>query len=80
MFFFSKWKFRNHDFSVLIVSCAFKKSVFQFLGRHVTTWFAKVLGKKYRLIPAGAEDGQNRQKPLETTIFQFQSSPVSLKK
>ena len=61
----------NNDFSVLTVSCEFEKIVFHFLARHVTTWFAEVLGKKYRLIPAGAEDGQTRQKPLETTISQF---------
>ena len=34
----------------------------------VIIWFTAVLGKKYRLIPAGAEDGKNRQKRLETTI------------
>ena len=34
----------------------------------VIIWFAEVLGKKYRLIPAGAVVGQNRQKPLERTI------------
>ena len=42
-----------------------------FMALDVIIWFADVLGKKYRLIPAGAEDGRNRQKPLETTISQY---------
>ena len=36
------------------------KIVFQILALDVIIRFAEVLGKKYRLITAGAEDGQNR--------------------
>ena len=61
----------NNDFSLLIVFCEYKKIVFHFLSLHIIAWYAEVLGTKYRLIPADAEDGQNRQKPLETTISQF---------
>ena len=138
----------NNYFSVLIVSCGYKKIVFQIMVLDVIIWFTEVLGKKYSLKsmwntavgiknckelfslrlafttqkkathtaemmpeqcvaifwivnassgeksclqfsiptepgvggeggvshclnPAGAEDCQNRQKPLETTISQF---------
>ena len=47
------------------------KKVLQILALDVIIRFAEVLGKKYRLSPAAAEGGQNRQKPPETTISQF---------
>ena len=66
----------KNDFSGLIVFSGYKKIVFQNLVIRHITWFSK----KYSIIPSGAEDRQNRQNPLESTISLFYSSSVSKKK
>ena len=61
----------NNDFSDLIVFCGYKRIVFLDLAIHVITWLTKVLGDKYRLIPARAEDGRNRKNRWQQRFLSF---------
>ena len=68
------WKYRY-----LFAYLSYTRIVLLFLASYVIVQSTGVLEKKYRRIPAGSEDREIRQKPLERTIWEIYSLPVRIK-